>query len=140
MVLRVNSRDKSPTTTATTSSSEVDAEEARIEAIEAASKKARGKTAARRQIPIRNMTPREESSSSNRAEWKKGQLFPEGWEQMSLPEKVAELYLGQRGMLFWATELSWKAAIALGVAWVLFRVGGAVGLYQLQGDLTMPPM
>jgi hypothetical protein len=73
------------------------------------------------------------------AEWRKGQLFPEGWESMSLPERIAELYLGRRGMLFWATELSWKAAIALGVAWVLFRLGGAVGLYTLQGDLLAPP-
>lgn len=87
------------------------------------------------------MTPRQpESAASTRAEWKKGKLFPEGWEQMDAVEKVTELYLGQRGMLFWATELAWKGAIVLGVAWVLFRIGGAVGLYQLQGDLMMPPV
>jgi hypothetical protein len=119
----------------------VDSEEARIEAIEAASRKGRSKTAARRQIPIRNMTPRPEADpNSNRAEWKKGQLFPEGWEQMDLAEKITELYLGRRGMLFWASEVAWKGAIALGVAWALFRIGGAVGLYQLQGDLTPPPL
>lgn len=131
-----SSGDKSP---AAATASEVDDEEARIEAIEAAGRKARSKTAARRQIPIRNVTPRQEASS-NRAEWKKGQLFPEGWEQMDLGEKVTELYLGKRGILFWATEIAWKGAIALGVAWALFRIGGAVGLYQLQGDLTPPPL
>jgi hypothetical protein len=87
------------------------------------------------------MTPRPEADpNSNRAEWKKGQLFPEGWEQMDLAEKITELYLGRRGMLFWASEVAWKGAIALGVAWALFRIGGAVGLYQLQGDLTPPPL
>lgn len=135
--------DKSPATAAASpSSSTADDEEARIEAIEAASRKAGSKTAARRQIPIKNVTPRQQESAigANRAEWKPGQLFPEGWEQMDLGEKVTELYLGKRGMLFWATEIAWKGAIALGVAWALFRIGGAVGLYQLQGDLTMPPM
>lgn len=141
------SGDKSPagattsTSTSSSNSSEVDGEEARIEAIEAASRKGRSKTAARRQIPIRNVTPRQEADAySNRAEWKKGKLFPEGWEEMGLGDKVTELYLGRRGMLFWASEISWKGAIVLGVAWALFRIGGAVGLYQLEGDLTPPPL
>lgn len=130
--------DKSP---AVASSSEVDVEaEARIEAIEAASRKARGSSTTPRKIPIRNVTPRQQEDSSNRAEWRKGQLFPEGWEEMSLGQKAYELYAGKRGILFWSTEIAWKGAIVLGVAWVLFRIGGAVGLYQLQGDLTMPPM
>jgi hypothetical protein len=110
----------------------VDDAEARIEAIEAASRKSGGK--ARRQMTIKNMTPKQEESAfgRDRAEWKAGQLFPEGWEQMDPVEKATELYLGKRGMLFWASEIAWKGAIALGVAWALFRIGGAVGLYQLQ--------
>jgi hypothetical protein len=137
-VVHATNGDKSPAT-ATTSSSDISEEEARIEAIEAASRKARSKTAARRQIPIRNVTPRSPETTDNRAEWKKGQLFPEGWEQMSLPEKIGELYLGRRGILFWSAEIAWKGAIVLGVAWALFRIGGAVGLYQLQ-DLLPPTL
>lgn len=114
-------------------------DEARIEALEASTRKAKGKAAARRQIPIRNVTPRPtEEFASNRAEWREGALFPEGWEGMSLPERLAELYLGRRGALFWATKLAWWGAIGLGGAWVLFRVGGALGLYRLQGDLSPP--
>jgi hypothetical protein len=110
-------------------------DEARIEALEASTRKAKGKAAARRQIPIRNMTPRGgEDANSNLAEWKEGQLFPEGWERMEWPQRLSELYLGRRGFLFWMNQLAWGAAISLGVAWVLFRLGGAVGLYQLQSD------
>lgn len=135
-MVNAGSDDKSPAVVST-SSSEVDEAEARIAALEATSRKARSK----RQIPIRNMTPRpEDNPSDSRAEWRKGQLFPEGWEQMSVGQKAYELYLGRRGFLFWATELSWKGAIVLGVAWVLFRLGGAAGLYQLQGDLLPPPV
>jgi hypothetical protein len=82
------------------------------------------------------MTPKQQQVDTSRAEWKEGKLFPEGWEQMSLPEKVAELYLGQRGMLFWANKAAWASVWVVGGAWVLFRfVGPALGLYKLQGDL-----
>eukprot|EP00879_Flechtneria_rotunda_P013436 GHRR01014029.1.p1 GENE.GHRR01014029.1~~GHRR01014029.1.p1 ORF type:complete len:175 (-),score=41.15 GHRR01014029.1:1200-1724(-) len=113
-------------------------EEARIAALEARMRKGKSK----RQIPIRNMTTKQpEVSSSNRAEWKAGKLFPEGWEEMSLGEKVAELYLGQRGMLFWANKAAWASVWVVGGAWVLFRVvGPALGLYKLQGDLIPPPI
>lgn len=112
-------------------------EEARIEALEASLRKAKG--GARRQIPIRNVTPRQQEPSSTRAEWKEGKLFPEGWEQMSLGEKLSELYLGQRGILYWANQAAWWSVCIVGGAWVLFRfVGPALGLYKLDGDLTPP--
>lgn len=117
------------------SSGGFDSEEARIEALEASTRKAKGKASAARQIPIRGMTPRnvqdDPAFSTNRAPWKEGQLFPEGWEGMSATEKVTELYLGRRGILFWSSQLAWYGAISLGVAWALFRIGGAMGLYQL---------
>uniref|UniRef100_A0A383VJ08 Uncharacterized protein n=1 Tax=Tetradesmus obliquus TaxID=3088 RepID=A0A383VJ08_TETOB len=112
-------------------------EEARIEALEARLRKG-GKP---RQIPIRNMTRKQEQVDASRAEWKEGKLFPEGWEQMPLPDKVAELYLGQRGMLFWANKAAWASVWVVGGAWVLFRfIGPALGLYKLQGDLLGPPV
>lgn len=71
----------------------------RIEALEAA---ITGKRAAARKIPIRGVTPMEERrGGSNMAEWKEGKLFPEGWESMPLDKKMNELYLGQRGILYW---------------------------------------
>eukprot|EP00775_Hariotina_reticulata_P003178 gene3178-3456_t len=116
-------------------------EEARIEALEASLSKAKSKSSPRRQIPIRNMTPKQDLSSSNQAEWKEGQLFPVGWEEMPLSEKLSELYLGRRGVLFWANKLAWVSVWVLGGAWIMFRVvGPALGLYKLQGDLMMPPM
>jgi hypothetical protein len=30
------------------------------------------------------------------AAWSEGSLFPEGWDQMTLPNKLLELYLGRR--------------------------------------------
>lgn len=87
------------------------------------------------------MTPKQDLSSSNQAEWKEGQLFPVGWEEMPLSQKLSELYLGRRGVLFWANQLAWISVWVLGGAWILLRVvGPALGLYKLQGDLMMPPM
>jgi hypothetical protein len=49
-------------------------------------KKSQGDKA--RKIPIRGQTQTKQEDNSNMAPWKEGQLFPEGWEQMSLPQKV----------------------------------------------------
>lgn len=77
----------------------------------------------------------QESSAGQRAEWKKGQLFPEGWEEMDPIEKATELYLGERGMLYWATQLTIYGLVALVVAWIAFRfIGPSVGLYALEND------
>ncbi len=45
--------------------------------------------------------PKLDSQYENMAEWKEGQLFPEGWDKMPLGQKITELYLGRRGVLFW---------------------------------------
>lgn len=127
--------------TGTSPNATANEDEARIEALENQLRKAKPQKAAR-QIPIRNMTPKQQaSSSSNRAAWKEGQLLPEGWEQMDVFEKVTELYLGQRGVLFWANKVAYASVFVLGGAWVLFRfVGPALGLYKLQGDMSPPPL
>lgn len=85
--------------------------------------------------------PKLDSQYENMAEWKEGQLFPEGWDKMPLGQKITELYLGRRGVLFWANKAAYTSAIILLVAWVAFRfVGPNLGLYQLQGDLMSPTM
>lgn len=115
-------------------SKESEEEEKRVEAFESrlrATKKAGGKEEGRSRMAS--------SSSGQRAEWKKGQLFPEGWEDMSVAEKMVELYLGDRGFLYWSTQLAVGGVVTLLVAWVFFRfVGPSLGLYRLANDITTP--
>ena len=118
------------------SSEEVEDEEKRVEAFESrlrATRKAGGKE------ETRSRMAQPSSSSGQRAEWKKGQLFPEGWEDMSVAEKVVELYLGERGFLYWSTKFAIGGVVALLVSWVFFRfIGPSLGLYQLANDITTP--
>ena len=75
------------------------------------------------------------SGGNRRAEWKKGQLFPEGWEEMDPIEKATELYLGERGILYWSTQLTIGGLVLLVVAWIGFRfIGPVLGLYQLTNE------
>jgi hypothetical protein len=134
---RATGGEEQPGPSTSTSSAADEAAERRIAALEA-SKRAGSK--ARRQIPIRGVTPsqqEEDPSTIGRgyAEWKKGELFPEGWEEMDLPTKVMELYMGKRGVLYWATQSAWYSVWILLGAWILFRfIGPALGLYQLSVD------
>ena len=71
--------------------------------------------------------------------WKEGQLLPEGWDQMDLPTKLYQLYMGERGFMFWSGKAALASTIFLAVAWVAFRVvGPALGLYQLASDFQQP--
>jgi len=118
------------------SSEELEEEEKRVEAFESrlrATKKAGGKEEGRSTMASSS------SSSGQRAEWKKGQLFPEGWEDMSVAEKMVELYLGERGFLYWSSQLAVGGVVTLLVAWVFFRfIGPSLGLYQLANDISTP--
>lgn len=40
---------------------------------------------------------------------------------MPLDQKISELYLGRRGLLFWSGQLAWGASIGLAGGWVVFR-------------------
>ncbi|KAJ9511921.1 hypothetical protein QJQ45_004494 [Haematococcus lacustris] len=60
--------------------------------------------------------------ASNRAEWKEGQLFPEGFDNMTLGDKqITELYLGRRGILFWANKAAYASVFIVIGGWVIFR-------------------
>ncbi len=144
-IARASEDDRTSGPAATAASSSQDEEEARLEAIEAATRKSKrmatpAAAANRRQIPIRGVTPAaDQGSTSNRPAWKPGQLFPEGWDEMSVPEKIGELYLGQRGILFWTSQLAWYGSGVLVAAWVVFRIVlPNLGLYKLNGDLLPP--
>ncbi|EFJ49920.1 hypothetical protein VOLCADRAFT_74041 [Volvox carteri f. nagariensis] len=95
-------------------------------------------------IPIRGVSQQQrkiDSQYENMAEWKEGQLFPEGWESMGVGQKLTELYLGRRGVLFWANKAAYASVFILLGGWILFRfVGPAVGLYKLAGDFAPPPL
>ncbi|KAG2496029.1 hypothetical protein HYH03_005951 [Edaphochlamys debaryana] len=91
-----------------------------------------------RPIPIRGMTQTSnkiDSQYENMSEWKEGQLFPEGWDQMDLGKRLTELYLGRRGIIFWTNRVAFGAVFVILGSWVIFRfVGPALGLYKLAGD------
>jgi hypothetical protein len=142
---------------------EADAE-ARLEALEA-SIKGKAPRSQRQIPIRGVTQPQKQEASSQYAPWKSGQLFPEGWEQvgvhplphqhaacplgaapwrlppaaactqMPLSQKVTELYMGQRGMMFWANKAAWASSITIGVLWVVFRlVLPALGIITLPGD------
>jgi len=79
----------------------------------------------------------EQPSGAGRAAWKEGELLPEGWEDMDVGQKVSEIYMGERGILYWLQQAAWFSSIGLAVAWVIFRfVGPSLGLYNLANELT----
>lgn len=59
---------------------------------------------------------------------------------MNTGQKIYELYAGERGLLYWASQAAWYSSIGLGIAWVVFRfVGPALGLYTLNSGLDDDP-
>jgi len=84
-------------------------EEARVEVLEAATSGA-GKKRRARKIPIRGVTPKEEADDATGAEWKEGQLFPEGWDQMDASQKA-------RAPQRWAPPRAAAARSALFFCW-----------------------
>jgi hypothetical protein len=75
-----------------------------------------------------------------RAEWREGQLLPDGWETMNFGQRATELYLGKRGALFWFNKAAYASIYIIFGGWVVFRfVLPALGLYSLTNDLTSPP-
>ncbi|KAF8687034.1 hypothetical protein HU200_043315 [Digitaria exilis] len=61
------------------------------------------------------------------------------WEEMSLAEKAVELYVGEKGLLFWLNKFAYASIFIMVGAWILFRfVGPSLGLYQLDAP-PLPP-
>ncbi|PRW57443.1 hypothetical protein C2E21_3932 [Chlorella sorokiniana] len=115
-------------------------DEARIAALEAAARARKGFKAEQAEA-FRGSRPAKASSSGSggMADWKEGQLFPEGWEEMDPLQKATELYMGKRGFLFWANKAALWSVGGLLVGWAIFRfVGPALGLYKLANDLSTP--
>lgn len=58
---------------------------------------------------------------------------------MTFTEKAIELYVGEKGLLFWLNKFAYASIFIIIGAWVLFRfVGPALNLYQLD-SAPLPP-
>ena len=115
-----------------TSSADDDAELERLESLAKGGRPRRvsaGSSSAQPRAPQQR-----EDAPSGEVRWKEGQFLPDGWENLSAWEKAVQLYMGERGLLFWANKAAYASVFVIGGGWVLFRfVGPALGLYDLSG-------
>ncbi|XVE87419.1 hypothetical protein DITRI_Ditri18aG0115900 [Diplodiscus trichospermus] len=64
---------------------------------------------------------------------------PKKWEEMSVTEKAIELYVGEKGLLFWLNKFAYASIFIVIGAWILFRfVGPALNLYELDSAPLSP--
>ncbi|CAH9088373.1 unnamed protein product [Cuscuta epithymum] len=64
---------------------------------------------------------------------------PKEWESMSLSEKAAEMYMGEKGFLFWLNKFAYASIFIVIGGWIIFRfVGPALNLYQLETPPLAP--
>jgi hypothetical protein len=140
VVPRATDRQDSATTPSA-APSEPPSPDDRIEKMEAMRKQRRAPPAtprASRPIPIRGMTTPQQADSST---WRTGQLLPDNWEQLTAAEKLNQLYMGDRGALFWLNKAAYVACFGLVGGWIVFRfVGPALGLYQLSNTSGLPSL
>jgi hypothetical protein len=117
-------------------SGERDAEEELEELLEATVSSGRTKGTK----PLKKVSSQDTvKNGAQQSKWKEGKLLPEGWEKMSGAEKASQLYMGERGFLFWANKLAFASVFVMGGLWVFFRfVGPGLGLYEL-ADTPVPP-
>ncbi|XP_027347739.1 uncharacterized protein LOC113859123 [Abrus precatorius] len=64
---------------------------------------------------------------------------PKKWEDMTLNEKAIELYMGEKGALFWLNKFAYASIFIMIGGWIVFRfLGPAFNLYQLDAPLLSP--
>ncbi|KAI5684086.1 hypothetical protein M9H77_05314 [Catharanthus roseus] len=64
---------------------------------------------------------------------------PKDWESMTVTEKATELYLGEKGLLFWLNKFAYASIFIIIGGWIVFRfVGPALNLYQLDSPPLAP--
>lgn len=115
-------------------------EEARLEALERGVKRKQGARAVSAQVRRVESTKVTMQNQGGMAPWNEGELFPEGWDHMPLTQKVAELYTGKRGLLFWAGKVTYALIFVLIGGWIVFRfVLPQLGILELQNGLDSPP-
>ncbi|XP_020593010.1 LOW QUALITY PROTEIN: uncharacterized protein LOC110033389 [Phalaenopsis equestris] len=61
------------------------------------------------------------------------------WEEMKLSEKALEVYMGEKGLLFWVNKFAYASIFVVIGGWILFRfLGPSLGLYQLDSPPLSP--
>lgn len=61
------------------------------------------------------------------------------WEEMSVVEKAMELYMGEKGLLFWLNKFAYASIFIMIGGWIVFRfVGPSLNLYQLDTPPLSP--
>uniref|UniRef100_A0A0E0E6E0 Uncharacterized protein n=1 Tax=Oryza meridionalis TaxID=40149 RepID=A0A0E0E6E0_9ORYZ len=79
------------------------------------------------------------SASASAAARREKQTRRKEWEEMSMAEKAGELYVGEKGLLFWLNKFAYASIFIMVGAWILFRfVGPSIGLYQLDAPPLAP--
>ncbi|XP_031116869.1 uncharacterized protein LOC116020539 [Ipomoea triloba] len=69
----------------------------------------------------------------------KAKAPPKEWAAMSLNEKAVELYVGEKGLLFWLNKFAYASIFIVIGGWILFRfVGPSLNLYQLDTPPLSP--
>ncbi|PNT75576.1 LOW QUALITY PROTEIN: hypothetical protein BRADI_1g35210v3 [Brachypodium distachyon] len=92
-------------------------------------------------VEVRMMKGKEKrnDSAGPRREKPQAQRRRKEWDEMSLGEKALELYVGEKGALFWLNKFAYASIFIMAGAWILFRfVGPATGLYQLDAPPLAP--
>ncbi|CAJ2635757.1 unnamed protein product [Trifolium pratense] len=82
---------------------------------------------------------RENGTVTNSIEQPNKVKAPKKWEEMSLTEKALELYVGEKGALFWLNKFAYASIFIMIGLWIAFRfVGPALNIYQLDQPLLSP--
>lgn len=86
----------------------------------------------------RRRRKQEEEGGGDRTAQKKAAVV-KNWDSMSLGEKALELYVGEKGMLFWLNKFAYASIFIVIGGWILFRfVGPSLNLYQLDTPPLAP--
>ncbi|KAM0055134.1 hypothetical protein Hdeb2414_s0006g00202541 [Helianthus debilis subsp. tardiflorus] len=81
----------------------------------------------------------ESGSNDNAMMMMKKEVVKKDWEEMTVTEKALELYVGEKGLLFWINKFAYASIYIIIGAWILFRfVGPALNLYQLDAPPLSP--
>ncbi|KAL3525283.1 hypothetical protein ACH5RR_013655 [Cinchona calisaya] len=80
----------------------------------------------------RRRRKQQEDGSTGGQSMKVKTTAPKDWESMTLGEKAIELYMGEKGILFWLNKFAYASIFIIIGGWIVFRfVGPALNLYQL---------
>ncbi|XP_055804535.1 uncharacterized protein LOC129873460 [Solanum dulcamara] len=93
-----------------------------------------------RRRPSKRQKQKEEEMINAEKQAVKPKPPPKDWESMNLTEKAIELYVGEKGLLFWLNKFAYASIFIIIGGWILFRfVGPALDLYQLDTPTPLAP-